>query len=453
MEPFSEVVSSRLMSEALGKKVADWSVESPSALMQSDSCIISARVDGEVEPVKLFCKTMQGKRLQARLNKEDEDWTINIASWRNEAGFYRACPTAELLAAGVRIPRPYKAWAAQPPFDDNEDVAVEIRGALAPEFGMADEGVTHFTFLLEHLPPSSHFQPKLLDEGQAAAALAALARFHAFFWEVPSSASASGPSAFSQLRGHVFPSGCWWRKNLRPKVDWSAIPSSFRHLCAQFPAEFKTLDTPENHQLAQWLSENALAIGRAVTSGCTYRTIVHGDSKAANCFLTSSTRPSGAGDDGGEGAATGTCEVTLIDFQWTGYARSGAADCVYTLSGSTEPDVIIDDDGTAEGRLLDGYYAVLREALSARGLPLEDYTREAFQWDYQLEWLDYATTALPYLLADLTPAEMEANRTKHGWLTHEFDARATAWFVARTMRHAAWARGVGMAALEAHCRQ
>jgi hypothetical protein len=150
----------------------------------------------------------------------------------------------------------------------------------------------------------------------------------------------------------------------------------------------------------------------------------------------------------GHDAAAARPDLALIDFQWTGAAPSGAGDVAYLLAGGVQFEVL----AASESALLGTYYAALSQRLRARGFtgtPAAGaargggsgsggggcaYTRDAFQADYDLELLDYAATALPYLLNGLTPAAAATNRGKHGWLTHEYDARVTAWLCARAVQ-------------------
>lgn len=219
--------------------------------------------------------------------------------------------------------------------------------------------------------------------------------------------------------------GSWWRKAYRQKVDFASIPLAFVGLCEAFPSEIGLLNSAKHREDMQWLCDNVQTIAAAIANAPP-RTVVHGDAKAANAFF----RVAGGGSDAGP-------DVTLIDFQWTGFAPSGAADVVYAITGSVQPSVLLAGP-SGEARLLDAYHAQLRASLPH--CAAAEYTRASFQRDYELELLDYATTALPYLLAGLTPALAEANRGKHGWLTHEYDPRATGWFVRRVLRAVAAVR-------------
>lgn len=358
---------------------------------------------------------MQAARLKARLGKADEDWSSNASSWRNECAFYQRAPQDALRACGVRLPRAHAAWASG---DDLERAS--------------------FTFLLEYLPPDRYAQPRVLSVAQAAAALGALARFHAYFWQPPGSSGSSEVPPSSPLAdmlpaggGGVFAHGCWWRRARQRKVDVSAAPAVFARLCADFRPEFaaRQLDTPAHHELVRWLADHAPAISERLQSAPRV-TLVHGDAKAANMMLFAS--PGGTAPGGGE--------ECLFDFQWAGGGASGAGDVVYCVAGSVDPaELCVGDDNSVEARLLGGYHGALTAALRERHGPAvaDAYGDAAFAADYRLEWLDYAATALPYLLASVGPGDLVANAAKHGWLTHEWDARGLAWFVGRTLHHAA----------------
>jgi len=54
----------------------------------------------------------------------------------------------------------------------------------------------------------------------------------------------------------------------------------------------------------------------------------------------------------------------------------------------------------------------------------------------KLEVLDYGKTALPYLLAGITPAKAAENASRYGWLTHESDPRVMAWMCERVATYA-----------------
>jgi hypothetical protein len=490
--PLHAVLTPAVLAVAVGAPVAAWAVRpgTYAALDQSDAAVLDVEHaagdggggDGGGGVTTLFVKTMQAARLKARLGKDDEDWSANARSWRNECAFYRRAPQAALRACGVRLPRAHAAWAGGG--GDSGDAA-----SAADDDGDLERA--SFTFLLEYLPPERYAQPRVLSVAQAGAALAALARFHAYFWQPPPAAidggerhdaasASAAPSPRSPLDallqpssdrddggggGGVFPHGCWWRRARQRKVDVAAAPAVFARLCADFRAEFdaRGLDTPANHALMGWLAAHAPAIGDALQRA-PRATLVHGDAKAANMMFRTSAGGGGKGEGEGDDA-----EVCLFDFQWVGGGASGAGDVVYCVAGSVDPCELLrtsaldgdgDSDGgggsgTVEAALLAGYHGALTAALRDRhGAAAADaYSAAAFAADYRAEWLDYAATALPYLLASVRPGDLAANAAKHGWLTHEWDARCVAWFVARTLHHAAalraqWAQAAAPAPAE-----
>jgi hypothetical protein len=111
------------------------------------------------------------------------------------------------------------------------------------------------------------------------------------------------------------------------------------------------------------------------------------------------------------------CAV-FIDFQWTGPARSGVGDVIYFLVGGVDNDTLACYD-----EMLDVYYTELIKCLDG-----VEYTREEFMKDCAFEYLDYFKTAIPQLHKGLCPELCKENASKYGWLTHEFDEEAVAWF-------------------------
>ena len=158
------------------------------------------------------------------------------------------------------------------------------------------------------------------------------------------------------------------------------------------------------------------AAGAAVTL-----TLVHGDFKAANFFFAAQNSGSdGDGDDGGGD------RDTAIDFQWSGAGR-GAADLAYLLSGAVAFEAL------DEAALLDHYHAVLTRRLAASPAPALVPSRAELQDAFEEELAAYWTTAMPYLLSDLSPELCAQNLAKHGFLTHEDDERVTAHISARVL--------------------
>ena len=109
----------------------------------------------------------------------------------------------------------------------------------------------------------------------------------------------------------------------------------------------------------------------------------------------------------------------------SGAAGSGLGDVAYLIAGGLDA-AYLDSHETA---LLSAYFSELRARLPAT-VP---YTFADCARDFEWELLDYAKTALPHLLAGLEPSMLAANARKYGWLTHEYDPRATAWLCRRAI--------------------
>lgn len=414
-------LSDGALSACLGRPVSRYEVEAGShaALDQCDCAVLRVHSGGGHPPARVFVKSMQARRLQKRLGKTGEDWAVNVCSWRNEVAFY----------AGLRDLSSSGWWAT---------ASVGVPRCLGAAEQAAEQGDpldSTFTLLLDVVDERAYEQPRELTLADAAAMLRALARFHGRLWH--------SSAAFASLRGRLHARGCWWRKHHRPRLDCSDLVGVLGHLCRTFPAEFYGMGTREDVELFAWLQTNVAAVCTHL-DGAPARTLVHGDAKAANAFFSRgrarrcplSPGAAAAAEELGEGEAS---DVVLIDFQWAGAAPSGCGDVVYLLAGSAAPSAVA--DATAEAALLEAYHDELSATLARTRKDARDaYPRADFAADLALEWLDYASTALPYLLADLTPAALAANQARHGWLTHERDAVAAAWLVRRTLAHAAAVR-------------
>lgn len=243
---------------------------------------------------------------------------------------------------------------------------------------------TVFRTVLEYLAPSQFREERRYGLEDAKRILEWLARFHEHF-------AGAGAGYLEQ--------GGWWRKALRPTVKFDRLLPTVRHLCAQFPDSLSHGVAKTGDELwldlAQWkqLDRFRLALGPN-------RTLMHGDCKSSNFFLP----------------RDGNDRVMGIDFQWVGGSPTGAGDVVYLLFGSVE----LAWEREAE---LKRWYLSQRPGVSP----------EAFEREFDLELLDYFTTACPYLLAELTPKRMGKNLAKYGYLTYEDDEPSLRYFLERVI--------------------
>ncbi|KAJ3208258.1 hypothetical protein HDU82_002713 [Entophlyctis luteolus] len=181
------------------------------------------------------------------------------------------------------------------------------------------------------------------------AVLGWLAEFHARFWGCRG--TAAGPlrrTGDAAARGGVWDQGTYW------------------HLATR-QSEFGMLD-------ARWqlIATKVDAYLSSLPDNCV--TVVHGDMKAENCFVSDKSSGESAG-----------LRVAVVDFQYVGYG-CGAKDVVYFLTTSCDRL----NDGV-EAEYLTFYHAALLAALERRGKSIK-YPRAAFLVHYEacmVDWLRF----------------------------------------------------------------
>eukprot|EP01126_Amoeba_proteus_P022061 TRINITY_DN22390_c0_g1_i2.p1 TRINITY_DN22390_c0_g1~~TRINITY_DN22390_c0_g1_i2.p1 ORF type:complete len:396 (-),score=50.66 TRINITY_DN22390_c0_g1_i2:12-1154(-) len=360
------------LSKILGADVDSIVFRGVKQLEQSEVGHLELKMVGSECPQILFLKKIDVQGLRSRFNKPDSRWRINVLSFRNEFSFYTMLQNSPQQNTCL-FPKPYFLETTQT--------------------GEKGEFDLCFTFLLEYLAPSDYEQFLELDETGTRRALRYLARFHSQFWmKVPSV--------------QLFDRGCWWRKELRPSVNFNTIPDTFLGLCRDLP-NFVSLNTDENHKLMAFLASSVHSISTKI-SQTPVRTIVHGDFKTSNMMFHKTTK-----------------YLRCIDFQWSGFG-TGGGDLAYLISAGVQYDCL-----DKEHEFLQYYYKKMEKILG--NAFTENYSFYRFLRDYKIEFIDYFSTSLPFLLHGLTPDLARANKSKYGWLTHEFDERVTFWFCKRAL--------------------
>ena len=419
-QPLREALVSALAASGMRSAVVGVALK----LDQSDVIFIESQAaGGDSAPYNLVFKFMDAERLRAR-STTSENWAVAEKSWKNESNFYalRASRVLRML----------------PLFTESRCLTSigDVAWPRVLHSQWTATGGAHATLLMHRVPPLSYYTPKVgegLNGDETRVALRGLAAFHAAFWDTPA----------DHFGAEFWTMGAWWRKSLRPR-EAAKFVTVFNDLCETIDI-LHDLKTPENLAFITALAGAAPAVSAALHQApC--RTLVHGDAKAANMLLLSTAGQRSAVSDSEQrlGVARGTGRpdvvpadsdsavpsVVLLDFQWTGWAPSGAADVAYLLLGSAAPEVILGHDNRGgEAALLQFYHAELVAATAPRAT----MSFEQFSEAYALECIDYMTTAVPLLLAGLTHELIVANKQKHGWLTHEFDATTLRWFLERAV--------------------
>ena len=356
-------------------------------------------VMGDLEHVRLKARTAPMKIAR------------DVRSYEVEVGFLGSAACRELGAAGVPVPRAFAACLEPCPDD-----LIESR----------------FSVLLEDFSPEDGWtQGLFVTPEQAPTALAALARMHAFFWEGSAFWRRGGAPA-AELEAAVWPSGAYWQPDMQPPEQMDEVAAKWeRHRVAFAPAH-EGLGA-RLQAVAREVGAEAHPFGSTGGGAAGMRTLIHGDPKAANLFFRE--RPGGCG---------GELEVGLIDFQWSGFGLA-ATDIAYFLGAGCDAGCL-SDDGSAEGALLDEYWARLLEALvefGAAGSPSEAralFPRETLQLQYEAALLDLSRTVIAYhwdriqnSRPGLSLAEVfEANGTSMARNSYNKSLPVARWVVART---------------------
>lgn len=372
-------------------------------------------VMGDLEAVRLKAATMP-----AKLQRD-------VASYAVEARFLGSAASAQLGAtAGVRLPR-----ARHVDLRANEAAPIESR----------------FSLLLDDFSPTDGWrQEGMLSLDAATASLATLARLHAFFWDgsdfwrqgndgKDAAAAAAAAAAQRELHDAVWPAGGYWQPSMQPAEQLTQLDAKYRqHLAAlgdglaSHPmvanVDLTSLGTRLQRVAAAAAAEAHpfdAAAGGDPKAAAPWRTLIHGDPKAANLFLRG----------GKEGAAT---EVALIDFQWSGFGLA-ATDVAHHVAAAFAPDAQAE-----EARLLDGYHAQLCAALAEFGAAKDAADaasrvapRAVWQAQYDAAMLDMGRLVFAYQWSRAKLGQPALNRNSYNkdvtcaaWLLAKCDAALTA---------------------------
>ena len=139
-----------------------------------------------------------------------------------------------------------------------------------------------------------------------------------------------------------------------------------------------------------------------------WRTLIHGDLKAANILVN--------GDD-----------VALLDFQYVGDGLA-ATDLAHFLTASVAGSELLRDGTLRDGELVDLYLAEFSTALGRA------VDADAFKRQFDVAVVDKARFVFSYLWPriDASPAELERGASIWNRNSYNKDIRAATWLVART---------------------
>jgi hypothetical protein len=137
-----------------------------------------------------------------------------------------------------------------------------------------------------------------------------------------------------------------------------------------------------------------------------WRTLIHGDLKAANILVK--------GDD-----------VALLDFQYVGDGLA-ATDLAHFLTASVAGSELLKDGTLRDGDLVDLYLAEFAT--------LRDIDGDAFRRQFEVAVVDKARFVFSYLWPriDASPAELQRGADIWNRNSYNKDINAAVWLVART---------------------
>ena len=280
-----------------------------------------------------------------------------------------------------------------PSFTDLHDVLVVPRML----FFEKNRSQTVFMFLLTDLREEAPFHPKFLMSNQVLIALNWLADFHAFFWET------KGPEGLwplgSFFSGDKRPIGIKEKVNL--KDNWM---KSMKLIQKKSKGMF---ENPGIRSLASrlencWVVIFDLMAGKLNSKNKKdprFRTIIHGDFKAANMFLAENTTTSltrkkkKEGKKSGVGNSFGGSDeefAAVCDFQFTGEGY-GAVDVMYLLYPDAFGNYFEDED-----KILLYYFDRLSLSLDRFSKYLGTFSLETLRFHYNLAFVQFFISHLAW---------------------------------------------------------
>jgi len=196
------------------------------------------------------------------------------------------------------------------------------------------------------------------------ASLSGLAKLHAFFWEGSSFWKNGG-----KLEETVWPSGGYWQPSMQGGGEYHLLGERWKGHAERFAKPFEAdegaggwMEGVSWRDLGKRLQACAAEAGSEAHpfdvqgNGGKYRTLLHGDPKAANLFFREA-------HSGGGGAGI---EAGMIDFQWCGFGLA-STEVAHHIVAALRIECL-SRDGSAEDSLLDFYHSELCSSLALHGV-------------------------------------------------------------------------------------
>jgi len=339
----------------------------------SNACRIRLSPGGETA----FYKSVVFEELdhaRAKLRSSPHKLVRDAESYRVVASFLSSKACREVVSkAEVHIPKCYHSEARP-----NRQNPMESK----------------FSFLFEDYAPwNGWYQQWLLqDEEECKAALTALAKIHAFFWQ--GSEFGNDKDAAKELEAAVWKSGSYVQPQAQGWDQCKSVAREWATRRMKFQKQLSSLDFWDN--LGSRLESTAEECGRLAhpfaddtlsDSYKKYRTFTHGDPKQANLFFR---RP-----------AEAEIQVGVIDFQWSGFGLA-STDIAHFLTAAVHADLL--NDG-GEAVLQNHYFEELTKyrvkfgAFDTVDDAVQDFSYDTFIEQYDTAFLDVCRLVIAYTWA------------------------------------------------------
>ena len=280
--------------------------------------------------------------------------------------------------------------------------AMEAGGPMTPDVYSAevmpdeeDPINSKFSILMSDFASDKWDHRGQLRRSEILRVLGAIGTFHGYFWngrvgELP---AASAPAA--DLRRDVWDRGCYWSPDRQGDYlnDLEGIWERNEYwkwiLTGSDGDSYAGKVRSMGSRLARCASEAARSTHRQNDEGQfmddPHRTLIHGDLKAANLFLS----PAG--------------QVGVIDFQWLGWGLP-STDVMYAIVANVSFDSVIDVEtyAEAEEEFLSAYWESLVASLvKFKAASSADEARAMYKMSdlrsqYELSFLDFCRTVFSY---------------------------------------------------------
>lgn len=402
-----DVLNVELLKETISPHIVSYSAPERGAVryLMSEAVRLELKYNDDAPdgvPESAFLKRVVMTDLEhVRLKQRSapEKLSRDVTSYQVESAFLGSKACSRLVDSGASIARPYHvegrpADVGTPPIE------------------------SRFLLLMKDFTPSEGWiQDGLLDLKQTCSCLSALATLHAFFWNHSENA---GAAESDELNSAVWNVGSYWEPSKQPDSQFDNVESSWTKHCAAFASEFEQLEQDKQAQnrfplsnLGAVLQRHARTAAERVHGPESRRTLVHGDTKAANFFLRRQQ------DD--------SWEAGMIDFQWCGWGHP-LLDVAYLLATSTRADVLVE----REEALLSFYSDSLVAELIRLGTgDAESLPMDELKTMYDEAIIDLARVVFAYhwVRINASPEVLQSRADKLGSNSYNKNVQCAEWLV------------------------